>query len=88
VIRWIADRTRCTVTMSDAGMTQIAHHESSTDGVSWTASMDVTLRKVAAPAGLGALGPAVGNDIGCALTWCAALTMGHVATCRFAFIFR
>src|SRR5208282_1955919 len=24
VIRWVADRTRCTVTMSDRGMTQIA----------------------------------------------------------------
>src|ERR1700677_3865085 len=47
VIRWVADRTRCTVTMSDGGMTQIARHESSADGVSWTASMDVTLRKVA-----------------------------------------
>jgi len=47
VIRWIGDRTRCTVTMSDGGMTQIARHESSTDGVSWTASMNVTLRKVA-----------------------------------------
>ena len=47
VIRWIADRTRCTVTMSDDGMTQVARHESSADGVSWTASMDVTLRKVA-----------------------------------------
>jgi hypothetical protein len=47
VIRWIGDRTRCTVTMIDDGMTQVAHHESSADGVSWTASMDVTLRKVA-----------------------------------------
>jgi hypothetical protein len=47
VIRWIGDRTRCTVTMSDGGMTQIARHDSSPDGVSWTASMDVTLRKVA-----------------------------------------
>jgi len=47
VIRWIGDRTRCTATMSDGGMTQVAHHESSADGVSWTASMDVTLRKVA-----------------------------------------
>jgi uncharacterized protein (DUF2235 family) len=28
------------------GMTQVAHHESSVDGVSWAASMDVTLRKV------------------------------------------
>ena len=47
MIRWIGDRTRCTVTMSDHGMTQVARHESSADGVSWTASMDVTLRKVA-----------------------------------------
>ncbi len=47
MIRWIGDRTRCTVTMSDDGMTQVARHESSADGVSWTASMDVTLRKVA-----------------------------------------
>jgi hypothetical protein len=46
-IRWTGDRTRCTVTMTDDGMTQVARHESSTDGVSWTASMDVTLRKVA-----------------------------------------
>jgi hypothetical protein len=46
VIRWIGDQTRCTVTMSDGGMTQIARHESSADGVSWTASMDVTLRKI------------------------------------------
>jgi|SRR5580700_2400702 hypothetical protein len=46
VLRWIGDRTRCTVTMSDGGTTQVAHHESSADGVSWTASMDVTLRKV------------------------------------------
>jgi hypothetical protein len=45
VLRWIGDRTRCTVTMTDDGMTQVAHHESSADGVSWTASMDVTLRK-------------------------------------------
>jgi hypothetical protein len=41
------DRTRCTVTMSDDGRTQVARHESSADGVSWIASMDVTLRKVA-----------------------------------------
>ncbi|WP_433288232.1 hypothetical protein ACQPZQ_35485 [Pseudonocardia sp. CA-142604] len=46
VIRWIGERTRCTVTMTDAGMTQVAHHESSADGVSWAASMDVTLRKI------------------------------------------
>jgi hypothetical protein len=47
VIRWIGDRTRCTATMTDGGMTQVAHHESSADGVSWNASMDATLRKVA-----------------------------------------
>ncbi len=47
VIRWTGDRTRCTVTMTDGGMTQVACHESSSDGVSWTASMNVTLRKVA-----------------------------------------
>ena len=47
MIRWIGDRTRCTVTMSGDGMTQVARHESSADGMSWTASMDVTLRKVA-----------------------------------------
>jgi hypothetical protein len=46
-LRWIGDRTRCTVTMTDGGRTQVAHHESSADGVSWTASMDVTLRKAA-----------------------------------------
>lgn len=46
-VGWAGDRTRCTVTMTDDGMTQVAHHESSADGVSWTPSMDVTLRKVA-----------------------------------------
>ncbi|GAA2171803.1 hypothetical protein GCM10009727_97110 [Actinomadura napierensis] len=46
-IRWIGDRTRCTATMTDDGMTQVARHESSADGVSWSPSMDVTLRKVA-----------------------------------------
>jgi hypothetical protein len=45
VLRWIGDRTRCTVTITDGGMTQIARHEASADGVSWAASMDVTLRK-------------------------------------------
>ena len=45
--RWIGvdGRTRCTVTMTDGGTTQVAHHESSVDGVSWTASMNVVLRK-------------------------------------------
>ena len=47
VFKWIGDRTRCTVTMTNGGMTQVARHESSADGVNWTASMDVTLRKVA-----------------------------------------
>jgi hypothetical protein len=47
VHRWIGDRTRCTVTMTDGGMTQVARHESSVDGVTWTASMDVVLRKCA-----------------------------------------
>lgn len=47
VIRWIGDRPRCTITMSGDGMTQVARHESSADGVSWTASMDMTLRKIA-----------------------------------------
>jgi hypothetical protein len=47
MLRWIGDRTRCTVTAIDGGVTQVAHHESSADGVSWTPSMDVTLRKVA-----------------------------------------
>ena len=42
-----ASATRCTVTMTENGMTQVAHHESSADGASWTASMDVILRKVA-----------------------------------------
>jgi hypothetical protein len=45
VLSWTGDRTRCRVTMGDDGMTQVAHHESSTDGVNWTPSMDVTLRK-------------------------------------------
>jgi hypothetical protein len=45
VLRWIGDRTRCTVTMADGGMTQVAQHESSVDGVTWTASMDVVLRR-------------------------------------------
>ena len=47
VHRWIGadNRTRCTVTMTDGGTTQVAHHESSVDGVTWTASMNVVLRK-------------------------------------------
>jgi hypothetical protein len=47
VHRWtgLGGRTRCTVTMADGGLTQIAHHESSADGVTWNPSMDVVLRK-------------------------------------------
>jgi hypothetical protein len=33
--------------MTDGGTTQVARHESSADGVSWAASMDVTLHQVA-----------------------------------------
>jgi hypothetical protein len=47
VIRWTGGRTRCTATITDGGMTQVAHHESSADGAGWTPSMDVVLRKVA-----------------------------------------
>jgi hypothetical protein len=47
VIRWLGERTRCTATITDRGMTQVAHHESSPDGVAWSASMEVTLRKIA-----------------------------------------
>ena len=32
--------------MTDGGLTQVARHESSADGLTWTPSMDVTLRKV------------------------------------------
>jgi hypothetical protein len=46
-LRWTGDRTRCTVTMTDDGRTQVAHHEASADGVNWAPSRDVTLRKVA-----------------------------------------
>jgi hypothetical protein len=47
VIRWLGGRTRCTATLTDGGMTQVAHHESSPDGVVWRASMELTLRKTA-----------------------------------------
>ena len=45
IIRWIGERTRSTVTLTDGGRTQVCHHESSPDGVNWAPSMDVTLRK-------------------------------------------
>jgi hypothetical protein len=44
-IRWLAEHTRCTATITDDGMTQVAHHEASADGANWISSMDVTLRK-------------------------------------------
>ena len=46
VITWTGERTRCTATITEGGSTQVAHHEVSIDGKTWTASMDVTLRKV------------------------------------------
>ena len=46
VIKWFAGRTRCVATITDSGMTQVAHHEVMVDGADWSASMDVTLRKV------------------------------------------
>lgn len=45
VARWLGERNRCTVTFTDDGMTQVAHHESSPDGDTWSASMEVRLRK-------------------------------------------
>ncbi|MFI9384640.1 hypothetical protein [Kutzneria sp. NPDC052558] len=45
-LRWLRERTRCTVTLADGGTTQIGRHEASPDGVTWSRSMDVTLRKV------------------------------------------
>jgi len=45
VIRWIGEHTRCTATFTDGGLTQVAHHESSPDGVTWSPSMEVTLCK-------------------------------------------
>jgi hypothetical protein len=45
VIRWLGEHTRRTATLTDGGVTQVAHHESSPDSVAWSASMEVTLRK-------------------------------------------
>ena len=47
VIRWLGERPRCTATLTDGGMTQVAHYESSPDGVVWRASLEVTVRKTA-----------------------------------------
>jgi hypothetical protein len=46
VIKSFGDRTRCVATITDRGMTQVAHHEVTVDGTVWSPSMDVTLRKV------------------------------------------
>jgi hypothetical protein len=46
VIRWLGERTRCTATITDDGLTQVAHHEASADGTTWAPSMEVTLRKI------------------------------------------
>jgi hypothetical protein len=45
VLKWTGGRTRCTVTMTDGGQTQVAHHEASSDGRNWFPSMEVTLRR-------------------------------------------
>jgi hypothetical protein len=45
-ITWLGDRTRCVVTITDEGSTQIAHHEVRDGTTGWSASMDVTLRKI------------------------------------------
>jgi hypothetical protein len=47
VITWLGERTRCTVTLTDDGSTQVAHHEASADGTTWAPTMQVTLRKIA-----------------------------------------
>src|ERR1700721_3627943 len=47
VHHWIGvdGRRRCRGTLTDGGMTQVAHHESTVDGGTWPRSMDVVLRK-------------------------------------------
>jgi hypothetical protein len=47
VISWLGELTRCTATITDDGLAQVAHHEVSPDGTTWVPSMEVTLRKVA-----------------------------------------
>lgn len=46
LIRWTGERTRCEVTITDGGSTQVAHHEILGDGA-WIPSMDVKQRKIA-----------------------------------------
>jgi hypothetical protein len=43
---WSGERTRCTAVVSDNDKTFTAHHERSSDGVTWEASMEVVLRRV------------------------------------------
>jgi Protein of unknown function (DUF1579) len=43
---WSGGRTRCTAILSDGGKTFTAHHERSSDGVTWEPSMEVVLRRV------------------------------------------
>jgi hypothetical protein len=43
---WSGERTRCTSVLSDYGKTFTAHHERSSDGVTWEPSMEVVLRRV------------------------------------------
>lgn len=46
VIRWIGERTHCVATFTDLGLTQTAHHDVQGESGEWTASMDVTLRRI------------------------------------------
>ena len=43
---WQAEHARCNCVFMDGGETLVARHERSDDGVNWTPSMNVTLRKV------------------------------------------
>jgi hypothetical protein len=43
---WSGKRTRCTSVLSDDGGTFTAHHERSSDGVTWEPSMEVVPRRV------------------------------------------
>ncbi len=43
---WADEHTRTTASFSQDGMVQTAHHESSEDGTTWIASMDVTLYRI------------------------------------------
>ena len=43
---WQDKHVRCTGNFTDGGKTLIARHERSDDGVNWTPSMNVTLRRV------------------------------------------